>query len=55
MCSGCAESYLLPNKKIQERVEKTQRERERERNIDPEEERRKSRELSFDELFGELL
>jgi hypothetical protein len=29
--------------------------RERERDIDPEEERRKNRELSFDELFSELL
>jgi hypothetical protein len=27
MCSGCAESYLLPNRKIQEREEK-HRERE---------------------------
>jgi hypothetical protein len=45
MYSGCAESYLLPNRKIHDREKKKQTERERQ--TDPEEERRKNRELSL--------
>ncbi len=45
MYSGCAESYLLPNRKIHDREKKKQRERDRQ--TDPEEERRKNRELSL--------
>jgi hypothetical protein len=49
MCSGCAESYLLPNRKIHERKKKkhtqTQTRRKRE----------EKQRAFFDELFGELL
>jgi Zn-finger nucleic acid-binding protein len=56
MCSGCAESYLLPNRKIHEREKKKHRERERDRQTDrPRGREKKKQRAFFDELFGDLL
>jgi hypothetical protein len=43
--SNCAESYLLPDRKIHEREKK--KEREKETHTDPEEKKRNNRELSL--------
>jgi hypothetical protein len=49
--SGCAESYLLPNRKIHER-EKRERDTHTHR---PRRRENKKQRAFFDELFGELL
>jgi hypothetical protein len=51
MCSGCAESYLLPNRKIQEREKKKQRER----HTQTQRKREEKTESFLDELYGDLL